>query len=78
MSHDALALRPISGTLGAEVSGVDLRRVDDLLFKQIHAALLEHQVLFFRETKLSDDQHLGLAERWGNVSVFPLMGTCSA
>ncbi len=73
MDGGALDLRLISGTLGAEVSGVDLRDVDDSLFEQIHAALLEHQVLFFRETKVSDDQHLALAERWGNVSVFPLM-----
>ena len=73
MSHDALTLRPISGTLGAEVTGADVRDVDDGLFEQIHAALLEHEVLFFRDTKLSDEQHLALAERWGSVSVFPLM-----
>ncbi len=73
MSHDALTLRPISGTLGAEVTGADVRDVDDELFEQIHAALLEHEVLFFRDTKLSDEQHLALAERWGSVSVFPLM-----
>jgi taurine dioxygenase len=73
MSHGALEVRPISGTLGADVLGVDLREVDDDLFAKIHAALLEHQVIFFRETKLSDEQHQALAERWGPVSVFPLM-----
>ncbi len=73
MNLDGLELRPISGTLGAEVSGADLCQIDDELFEKIHLALLEHQVLFFRETKLSDDQHLALAQRWGNVSVFPLL-----
>jgi taurine dioxygenase len=73
MTDSEIDLRPISGTLGAEVSGIDCRRIDDATFEQIHAALLEYQVLFFRETKLSDDQHIALAERWGNISVFPLM-----
>ena len=73
MSHRDIDLRPISGTLGAEVGDIDLRHVDDPTFELIHTALLEHQVLFFRETKLSDDQHIALAERWGNISVFPLM-----
>lgn len=73
MRHAEIALRPISGTLGAEVSNMDLRRVDDSTFEQIHTALLEHQVLFFRQTKLSDEQHIALAERWGDISVFPLL-----
>jgi taurine dioxygenase len=72
MSQGEMTLRPISGTLGAEVIDADLCRVDDVMFRQIHTALLEHQVLFFRETKLSDEQHIALAERWGNISVFPL------
>ena len=72
MGHDELELRPISGTLGAEVTGADLRRVDDSMFEQIHSALLEHEVLFFRDSKLSDEQHIDLAERWGEISVFPL------
>ena len=60
MTNSEIDLRPISGTLGAEVSGIDCRRIDDATFEQIHAALLEYQVLFFRETKLSDDQHIAL------------------
>lgn len=65
--------RPISGTLGAEVLGADLRRVDDRSFEVIHAGLLEHEVLFFRDAKIDDEQHMALARRWGEISVFPLM-----
>jgi taurine dioxygenase len=70
---DTLETRPISGTLGAEVTGADLRDVDEALFERIHAALLEHEVLFFRDPKIDDDQHVALANRWGPVSVFPLI-----
>ena len=34
MSHTEIAFRPISGTLGAEVSDVDLRSVDDATFER--------------------------------------------
>ena len=38
----------------------------------IHAALLEHGVLFFREQSLTDDEHLDLARRFGRPARFPL------
>jgi alpha-ketoglutarate-dependent taurine dioxygenase len=66
-------LRPVSGHIGAEVGGVDLRGLDDPGFEEIHAALLQHHVLFFRETDLSDAEHMELAARFGPVSIFPLM-----
>lgn len=68
-----MEFRPISGTLGAEVIDADLRGLAASAFDQIHAALLEHEVLFFRESGISDDEHQALAERWGEISVFPLM-----
>jgi taurine dioxygenase len=68
----ALESIPVSARIGAEVRGADLASIDDALFEAVHAALLEYQVLFFRQTGLSDEQHLALASRFGPVSVFPL------
>ena len=59
-------LHPIAAALGAEVRGVDLREpIDDALFGALHAALLEHQVLFFREQPIEPAHHRALARRFG-------------
>jgi taurine dioxygenase len=67
-----LQIRRLTGHIGAEIRGVDLCEPDDAVIQQIHAALLEHEVVFFRETGLDDTQHLALAARFGQLSVFPL------
>ena len=67
-----LALTPVTGHIGAIVEGVDLRRLDDASFDAVYAALLEHQVLFFREAHLDDEEHMALAHRFGQPSLFPL------
>jgi taurine dioxygenase len=59
--------------LGAEVRGVRLGGpLADRTVRDIHRSLLEHHVLFFRDQDLSDDEHLALAARFGEVSVFPI------
>ena len=68
-----IRLRPVSGHLGAEVEGVDFRRLDGESFEEIHRALLENEVLFFPASHLDDDEQMGLAHRFGQPSVFPVM-----
>ena len=67
-----LDVRPLSGAIGAEVGGVDLATIDDETFAAVHASLLDHQVLFFRDQHVDDDQQLALTERWGQPMVFPV------
>jgi taurine dioxygenase len=63
----------LSAALGAEVTGVDLRPpLDDYLVTEVHAALIEHQVLFFHDQVMSDDDQLALASRFGEVSIYPV------
>lgn len=65
-------IRKLTGKIGAVVSNVDLRQpLSDETFDIVHAALVEHQVLFFRDQDLSDDQHQALAARFGTLSVYP-------
>lgn len=66
-----LELIPVTGALGAEVRGVDLRD-PNMDFAAIHAALLEHEVLFFRDVALTEAEHLDLGQRFGTPSVFPI------
>jgi len=58
--------------LGAEIVGIDLCGPSDREIEDIHAALLEHEVLFFRDTGVDDAAHLALAARFGTPSVFPV------
>ncbi|MEQ8322545.1 MAG: TauD/TfdA family dioxygenase [Rhodospirillales bacterium] len=59
--------RRLSSALGAEISGVDLgAEVDDATFAAIHDALMEHQVIFFRDQDMSVERQLELAKRFGS------------
>ena len=56
---------PLSGALGAEIGGVDLSALEPHGFEEIHQALLDHQVLVFRDQRLSPDAQASFAERFG-------------
>jgi len=60
------AVRPLGAALGAEVSGVDLSgEMGDDLFRQVHAAFLEHAVLVFRDQDLTPDEQVAFSRRFG-------------
>ena len=52
MGYESIEVIPATPLIGAEVGGVDLRRPSNRQFEEIHSALLEHQVLFFRDQLL--------------------------
>jgi taurine dioxygenase len=67
-----LDVKPISGALGAEISGVDLGAdLDDATIAEIRRALLEHCVIFFRDQEFDAEQHKRLARRFGEIFVHP-------
>jgi len=74
MLNPSLDVRPITGAIGAEIHGVDLSRdLDAATFDAIHAAILDHGVLFFREQDITPAQQMAFARRWGNVHLHPHM-----
>ncbi len=58
--------------LGAEVSGVDLRAIDDRDFAAIHRAWIAHQVLLFRGQDLSDTDLIAFSRRFGDLDHAPI------
>ena len=58
-------LRKLGRSIGAEVTGVDLRRLDDASFQQIHQAFLAHQVIVVRDQTLTPDVQLAFSRRFG-------------
>ena len=67
-----MIVKPLGGALGAVIEGVDVSDPSDRDVAAIRDALLENEVVFFRETGLDDAGHLDLAGRFGAPSVFPL------
>lgn len=63
-------IRPTSGALGVEIHGVDLAQpLDDSGIGEIRQALNEHGVVFFRDQRLTPEQHIAFAERFGPINV---------
>ena len=69
----------ISGALGADVHGIDLSQpLDPAAARSVREALLEHQVLFFREQPiLSVEQHRALCRNFGELEVAPFQHDAS-
>lgn len=78
MPYTRIGLAPLSPTIGAEVTGVSLAEpLDDATQAELHRALLEWKVLFFRDQHLTRDQHLALAGRWGELESHPFASATS-
>lgn len=70
--NEQLHFEPLTGALGAEVRGLDLREpIDDATFTELRAGLLAHQVLFFRDQAIEPAHHLALARRFGEPVAHP-------
>jgi taurine dioxygenase len=64
--------RPIAGALGAEIHGADLAQpLSDEVISEIRQALLDHLVIFFRGQKLTPQQQVAFARRFGEPMEYP-------
>src|SRR5437764_5258082 len=74
MGTNTLDIRPLSGTIGAEILGIDLSAdVSDETIAAIRAAWLEHLVVFFRDQQLEHAQLIALARRFGEPVEYPFV-----
>ena len=60
-----MEVKLLSGALGAEIKGINLKDSSDQNFKKINDLLLEHKVIFFRNQKITEEEHRALAEKFG-------------
>ena len=63
------------GGLGAEIRGVDLRRLEDDAFAAIHRAWLDNLVLLFRGQELTDAELIAFSRRFGDLDLAPIQET---
>src|SRR5258708_25430334 len=70
MTYRTIQVHPISGALGAEISGVDLSvDLDDAVIGEVRRALVENCVIFFRDQHLTPDRHLAFGRRFGELQI---------
>jgi taurine dioxygenase len=75
-NYEHISVEPLSGALGAEIAGVDLRDpFDDATLKEVNRAFLDHYVLFFRDQHLQPSEYLALGRQFGELNILqPLVG----
>src|SRR6516165_11502709 len=71
LSYDTIEVAPVTPYIGAEVGGVDLRKPSNRQFEEIHSALLEYQVLFFRDQPLDLEAHMAFGRHFGELHTHP-------
>jgi len=68
-----MEIKPIAGSLGAEILGVDLRSLDEQTVKEIRQALLDHIVIFFRNQDLDPAAFLAFTKQFGKPVEYPFV-----
>ncbi len=72
MNNPHLEIRKSTPSIGAEVFGLDLSQpLSEEQFQAVHDALMDNLVLFFRDQKLSVEQHKTFGSRFGKLHVHP-------
>src|SRR6187549_2712315 len=72
MSYQTIEVRKLTPTIGAEIFGVDLAQpLGNQQFQEVHDALMDNLVIFFRDQKMSIDQHKDFGRRFGLLHVHP-------
>lgn len=60
-------------SIGAEISGIDLREtLDDTTVQALRRALVQFKVIVFRDQDITPAQHVALARRFGELEVHPV------
>lgn len=66
-------VRPIAGSMGAEIYGVDAANMDDETWQQVHAAYLKYIAIFLPDQQLSPAQFKAWGERFGSLQTHPYL-----
>ncbi len=72
MAYETIRVAPLSPHLGAEISGIDLgRALGNRELDELHTALAEHQVIFFRDQKMDYESAKNLGRHFGELHIHP-------
>src|SRR5271167_3743148 len=70
--YDTITVDKLTPIIGGEIGDVDLAQpLGNRTLDEIHRALAENLVIFFREQHLSEDQHLAFGRLFGDLHLHP-------
>src|SRR6202022_4157145 len=75
--YETIGVEKLTPIIGAEISGVDIGRLvwDDgasnRQMDEIHRALAENLVIFFRDQHITPKQHLAFGRKFGELHIHP-------
>jgi len=70
--YETITIDKLTPVIGAEIGGIDLAQpLSNRQFDEIHRALAENLVVFFRDQTFSPEQHLAFGRRFGDLHVHP-------
>ena len=72
MEYQSIEVCKLTPSIGAEIFGVDLgSQIGNQQFQAIHQALMENLVIFFRDQKMTAEQHKDFGARFGKLHIHP-------
>ena len=69
--YETITVDKLTPIIGAEVGGVDLAGPSNQQMDEIHRALAENLVIFFRDQHMAPEQHLDFGRRFGPLHIHP-------
>src|SRR5215510_8154716 len=72
MSYQTIEVRNATPSIGAEIFGADLSKpLGNQQFQEVHDALMDRLVIFFRDQNLSPERHKEFGRRFGKLHIHP-------
>jgi taurine dioxygenase len=72
MTYASIQVEKVTPLAGAEIRGVDLSKpLDERTFKEVHAALIDNGVIFFRDQHLTPEQQKAFGRLFGELHLHP-------
>ena len=70
--YETITVDKLTPIIGAEIGGIDLAApLSNRQQDELHRALAENLVIFFRDQPISAEQHLGFARIFGDLHIHP-------
>jgi taurine dioxygenase len=69
--YETITVDKLTPIIGAEIGGVDLAKPSNRQMDEIHRALAENLVIFFRDQHMTQDQHLDFGRKFGPLHLHP-------
>src|ERR1041385_8594017 len=70
-AYETIGVEKLTPIIGAEISGADLGSLSNRQMDEIHRALAENSVIFFRDQHITPQQHLAFGRKFGELHIHP-------